>query len=36
VEGVKDLRFKNPYDYPIRIDYSAENGTLTVAISKAE
>lgn len=36
VEGVKDLRFKNPYDYPIRIDSSAENGTLTVAISKAE
>lgn len=36
VEGVKDLRFKNPYDYPIRIDSTAENGTLTVAISKAE
>ena len=36
VEGVKDLRFKNLYDYPIRIDSSAENGTLTVAISKAE
>lgn len=36
VEGVKDLRFKNPYDYPIRIDSSAENGTLTVTISKAE
>lgn len=36
VEGVKDLRFKNPYDYPVRIDSSAENGTLTVSISKAE
>ena len=36
VEGMKDLRFKNPYDYPICINSSAENGTLTVSISKAD
>ena len=36
VEGVKDLRFKNPYDYPIRIDATAEDGILTVGISKDE
>ena len=36
VEGAKDLRFRNPYDYPIRINSSAESGTLTVSISKAE
>lgn len=35
VEGAKDLRFRNPYDYSIRIDASAENGILTVGISKA-
>lgn len=36
VEGMKDLRFRNPYDYPIRINSLAENGTLTVTISKAD
>lgn len=36
VEGVKDLRFRNPYDYPIRICSTAKNGTLTVGICKAE
>lgn len=36
VEGMKDLRFRNPYDYPIRINSSAEGGTLTVTISKAD
>lgn len=36
VEGVKDLRFRNPYDYPICIHSSAKDGTLTVSISKAE
>lgn len=36
VEGVKDLCFKNPYDYSIRIDASAEDGILTVGISEAE
>lgn len=36
VEGVKDLRFKNPFDYPIRICSTAKNGTLTVGICKAE
>ena len=36
VEGVKDLRFKNPYDYPIRIDATAEDGVLTVGISEDE
>ena len=34
VEGHKDLRFTNPYDYSIRINSSADNGTLTVSISK--
>lgn len=34
VEGMKDLRFRNPYDYPIRINSAAEDGTLTVTISK--
>ncbi len=36
VEGVKDLRFRNPYDYPVCIHSSAKDGTLTVSISKAE
>lgn len=36
VEGVKDLRFKNPYDYPICIHASAKNGTVTISICKAE
>lgn len=35
VEGAKDLRFKNIYDYPVRINSSVEDGTLTVSISKA-
>lgn len=35
-EGAKDLRFKNPYDYPICIGSVADNGNLTVTISKAE
>lgn len=33
-EGVKDLRFKNPYDYPISIHSSYEDGILTVSIQK--
>lgn len=36
VEGMKDLRFRNPYDYPVCIHSSAADGTLTVSISKAE
>jgi len=36
VEGVKDLRFRNPYDYPVCIHSSAKDGMLTVSISKAE
>lgn len=36
VEGVKDLRFRNPYDYPVCIHSSAKDGMLTVRISKAE
>lgn len=36
VEGVKDLKFKNPYDYPIRICSTTKDGTLTVSICKAE
>lgn len=35
VEGVKDLRFKNPYDYPVSIHSSYKDGTLTVSICKA-
>lgn len=35
-EGYKDLRFVNPYPYPIRINSVANGGTLTVSISKAE
>lgn len=35
-EGYKDLRFVNPYPYPIRINSVTNNGTLTVSISKAE
>lgn len=34
VEGVKDLKFKNTYDYPVRIDSKAVDGTLTVGIFK--
>ena len=36
VQGVKDLRFKNPFDYPIRINSSYKDGTLTVSITKVE
>ena len=36
VEGMKDLRFRNPYDYPVCIRSSAEDGTLVVGIYKAE
>ncbi len=36
VEGVKDLRFRNPYDYPVCIHSSAKDGTLTGSISTAE
>lgn len=36
VEGVKDLKFRNPYDYPICIYSTAKNGTLTVSICKVE
>ncbi|NLL76173.1 MAG: VanW family protein [Clostridiales bacterium] len=34
VEGTKDLKFKNPYDYPICIHSTAKDGNLTVSISK--
>lgn len=34
VEGVKDLKFRNTYNYPVRIDSKTENGTLTVSIHK--
>lgn len=33
-EGVKDLRFKNPYNYPVSIHSSYKDGTLTVSIHK--
>lgn len=36
VEGMKDLRFRNPFDYPVCIRSSAEDGTLVVGIYKAE
>lgn len=36
VEGVKDLRFRNPCDYPIKINSSFKDGTLTVGLSRAE
>lgn len=36
VEGQKDLRFRNPYNYPICINSSAKDGTLTVSISRVE
>ena len=35
VEGAKDLRFKNPYDYPICIRSTAKDGDLTISISRA-
>lgn len=34
VEGVKDLKFKNTYDFPIKITSEAVNGTVTVGIYK--
>lgn len=34
VEGVKDLRFKNPYEYPVCINAATRDGKLTVSISK--
>ncbi|TCL54653.1 VanW like protein [Kineothrix alysoides] len=34
VEGAKDLKFKNPYDYPVCIHSIVEDGNLTVSISK--
>lgn len=36
VEGQKDLRFRNPYDYPVCIHSSAKDGALTVSISRVE
>lgn len=35
VEGYKDLRFTNPYDYPITVSAVANNGTLTVSLVKS-
>lgn len=35
VEGCKDLRFQNNFDYPVKIVSSAQNGLLTVSIVKA-
>ncbi|MGN0376896.1 MAG: VanW family protein [Suilimivivens sp.] len=35
VEGYKDLKFKNNFDYPIVINAVTKNGTLTVSIVKA-
>lgn len=35
VEGYKDLRFTNPYDYPIMIEAITQNGKLTVNLVKA-
>ena len=34
VEGAKDLRFKNNFDYPIAISSTAKDGTLTISIVK--
>lgn len=34
VEGAKDLKFKNPYDYPVCIHSDVKDGNLTVSISK--
>lgn len=34
VEGYKDLRFTNPFDYPISIQAVTDNGTLTVSLLK--
>lgn len=35
VEGYKDLRFKNNFNYPVKIQASAKDGLLTVSIQKA-
>lgn len=35
VEGYKDLKFKNNFNYPIKIQASAKDGLLTVSIVKA-
>ncbi|MGN1179976.1 MAG: VanW family protein [Suilimivivens sp.] len=35
VEGYKDLKFKNNFDYPIMINATSTNGTLTVSIVRA-
>ena len=35
VEGYKDLRFRNNFDYPVKIQSSAKDGLLTVSIIKA-
>lgn len=35
VEGVKDLKFKNVHDYPVCINSTTKDGTLTISISKA-
>lgn len=35
VEGAKDLKFKNNFDYPIAISSAAKDGTLTISIVKA-
>lgn len=35
VEGAKDLKFKNNFDYPIAINSTAKDGTLTISIVKA-
>lgn len=34
VEGYKDLRFTNPFDYAISVQAVADNGTLTVSLLK--
>lgn len=35
VEGYKDLKFQNNFDYPIAINAAAKDGTLTISIVKA-
>ena len=34
VEGYKDLKFKNNFDYPIVLHATTKDGTLTVSITK--
>lgn len=36
VEGYKDLKFKNNFDYPVTINAVAKDGTLTISIVKTE